>query len=445
MIKDGCHMINAVVIAVILMIVLCLCRLNVVISLFISALVSGLISGMSIEKVINVFGENIVDGAEVALSYALLGGFAALISYSGITDYLVGKIINAIHAENSRWSRVKVKVTIIIALLAMSIMSQNLIPVHIAFIPIVIPPLLSLFNDLKIDRRLIGLIIGFGLCFPYVLLPYGFGQIFQQIIQSGFAKANHPIEFNMIWKAMLIPSMGYIVGLLIGLYVYRKPREYETRKISDSDNVTELKPYILIVTIVAILATFLVQTFTDSMIFGALAGVLVFFISRAYNWYELDAKFVEGIKIMAYIGVVILTANGFAGVMNATGDIDELVKTLTSITGDNKLFSIIMMYVIGLIVTLGIGSSFATIPIIASLFIPFGASIGLDTMALIALIGTASALGDSGSPASDSTLGPTAGLNVDGQHDHIRDTCVPNFLFYNIPLMIFGTIAAMVL
>ncbi|HDA3229314.1 TPA: Na+/H+ antiporter family protein [Staphylococcus aureus] len=438
-------MINAVVIAVILMIVLCLCRLNVVISLLISALVGGLISGMSIEKVINVFGKNIVDGAEVALSYALLGGFAALISYSGITDYLVGKIINAIHAENSRWSRVKVKVTIIIALLAMSIMSQNLIPVHIAFIPIVIPPLLSLFNDLKIDRRLIGLIIGFGLCFPYVLLPYGFGQIFQQIIQSGFAKANHPIEFNMIWKAMLIPSMGYIVGLLIGLYVYRKPREYETRKISDSDNVTELKPYILIVTIVAILATFLVQTFTDSMIFGALAGVLVFFISRAYNWYELDAKFVEGIKIMAYIGVVILTANGFAGVMNATGDIDELVKTLTSITGDNKLFSIIMMYVIGLIVTLGIGSSFATIPIIASLFIPFGASIGLDTMALIALIGTASALGDSGSPASDSTLGPTAGLNVDGQHDHIRDTCVPNFLFYNIPLMIFGTIAAMVL
>ncbi|HCU7613120.1 TPA: Na+/H+ antiporter family protein [Staphylococcus aureus] len=438
-------MINAVVIAVILMIVLCLCRLNVVISLFISALVGGLISGMSIEKVINVFGKNIVDGAEVALSYALLGGFAALISYSGITDYLVGKIINAIHAENSRWSRVKVKVTIIIALLAMSIMSQNLIPVHIAFIPIVIPPLLSLFNDLKIDRRLIGLIIGFGLCFPYVLLPYGFGQIFQQIIQSGFAKANHPIEFNMIWKAMLIPSMGYIVGLLIGLYVYRKPREYETRKISDSDNVTELKPYILIVTIVAILATFLVHTFTDSMIFGALVGVLVFFISRAYNWYELDAKFVEGIKIMAYIGVVILTANGFAGVMNATGDIDELVKTLTSITGDNKLFSIIMMYVIGLIVTLGIGSSFATIPIIASLFIPFGASIGLDTMALIALIGTASALGDSGSPASDSTLGPTAGLNVDGQHDHIRDTCVPNFLFYNIPLMIFGTIAAMVL
>ena len=114
-------MINAVVIAVILMIILCLCRLNVVISLFISALVGGLISGMNLEKVINVFGKNIVDGAEVALSYALLGGFAALISYSGITDYLVGKIIASIHAENSRLSRVKVKIIIIIALLAMDL------------------------------------------------------------------------------------------------------------------------------------------------------------------------------------------------------------------------------------------------------------------------------------------------------------------------------------
>lgn len=148
---------------------------------------------------------------------------------------------------------------------------------------------------------------------------------------------------------------------------------------------------------------------------------------------------------MAYIGVVILTANGFAGVMNKTGDIEKLVSGLTTLSGGNMFVSIVLMYLIGLIVTLGIGSSFATIPIIAALFIPFGESLGMSTMALIALIGTASALGDSGSPASDSTLGPTAGLNVDGQHDHIRDTCIPNFLFYNIPLVIMGTVAALVL
>ena len=66
-------------------------------------------------------------------------------------------------------------------------------------------------------------------------------------------------------------------------------------------------------------------------------------------------------------------------------------------------------------------------------------------MATIAIIGTAGALGDAGSPASDSTLGPTSGLAVDGNHNHIWDTCVPTFFHYNIPLIIFGWIAAIIL
>ncbi|WGZ43149.1 Na+/H+ antiporter family protein [Mammaliicoccus lentus] len=437
--------INAVLVAVIIMIILCLLRLNVVLSIFIGALVGGLLSGMSLDKVIATFGMSIVDGAEVALSYALLGGFAALISYSGITDYIVGKIIQSVKKENSKDSRVKIKIILVASLLVISILSQNIIPVHIAFIPILIPPLISLFNELEMDRRLIATVIGFGLCFPYILLPYGYGHIFQSIIFDSFEKTNIDIAFNDIWKAMLIPSMGYVFGLILAIIIYWKPRKYKKIKVEEDEEIGKLETYPLVVTVIAILATFIVQTFTESMIFGALAGILIFFFSGLYKWRDLDAKLVEGIQIMAYIGVVILSANGFAGVMNETHEVGALVKSLATITGDNKAFSIIMMYLIGLVVTLGIGSSFATIPIIASLFIPFGQEIGLSAMALIAVIGTAGALGDSGSPASDSTLGPTAGLNVDGEHDHIRDTCIPNFLIYNIPLIIFGFIAAMVL
>ena len=94
---------------------------------------------------------------------------------------------------------------------------------------------------------------------------------------------------------------------------------------------------------------------------------------------------------------------------------------------------------------MGIGSSFGTIPIIAALFVPICIAVGFSPLATAALIGTAGALGDAGSPASDSTLGPTAGLNADGKHHHIWDTCVPTFIHYNIPLFIFGVIAAMVL
>jgi predicted histidine transporter YuiF (NhaC family) len=85
------------------------------------------------------------------------------------------------------------------------------------------------------------------------------------------------------------------------------------------------------------------------------------------------------------------------------------------------------------------------VPIIAALYVPLCIDLGFSAMATAALVGTAGALGDAGSPASDSTLGPTAGLNADGQHDHIWDTVVPTFIHYNIPLLVFGWLAAMVL
>ncbi|PKF45810.1 sodium:proton antiporter [Macrococcoides caseolyticum] len=436
---------NAVLIAVLVMVILSLCRLNVVLSLFIGALAGGLVSGLGIDKTIVTFTGGIVDGSEVALSYALLGGFAAILSYSGITDYFVEKIINMLKKDNTVKTRTVTKVTILVSLIIISCMSQNILPVHIAFIPIIIPPLLSLFNELKIDRRLIAIILTFGLNFPYVLMPYGFGYIFHGIIKKGFDKANHPIEMNQIFPAMIIPSLGFIIGLIIAFIIFRKPREYKMIQFKEEVTRKVLKPYVVMVSIVAIVATFLVQLTTESMIFGALAGIMVFFLSFAFEWKTLDEELVSGIKIMAYIGVVMLTANGFASVMSETGDVERLVADMVNFTSGSKVLTIIFMLIVGLIVTLGIGSSFATIPIIAALFIPLGESIGLSTAAIIAVIGTAGALGDAGSPASDSTLGPTAGLNMDGQHNHIWDTCVPTFLLFNIPLIICGFIAAMIL
>ncbi len=436
---------NAVLIAVLVMVILSLCRLNVVLSLFIGALAGGLVSGLGIDKTIVTFTGGIVDGSEVALSYALLGGFAAILSYSGITDYFVEKIINMLKKDNTVKTRTVTKVTILVSLIIISCMSQNILPVHIAFIPIIIPPLLSLFNELKIDRRLIAVILTFGLNFPYVLMPYGFGYIFHGIIKKGFDKANHPIEMNQIFPAMIIPSLGFIIGLIIAFIIFRKPREYKMIQFKEEVTRKVLKPYVVMVSIVAIVATFLVQLTTESMIFGALAGIMVFFLSFAFEWKTLDEELVSGIKIMAYIGVVMLTANGFASVMSETGDVERLVVDMVNFTSGSKVLTIIFMLIVGLIVTLGIGSSFATIPIIAALFIPLGESIGLSTAAIIAVIGTAGALGDAGSPASDSTLGPTAGLNMDGQHNHIWDTCVPTFLLFNIPLIICGFIAAMIL
>jgi putative amino acid transporter len=140
-----------------------------------------------------------------------------------------------------------------------------------------------------------------------------------------------------------------------------------------------------------------------------------------------------------------ISAAGFAAVMKETQGVESLVQSVSSLIGHHKGIAAFLMLLVGLLITMGIGSSFSTVPIIATIYVPLCLQLGFSPMATIALIGTAGALGDAGSPASDSTLGPTSGLNADGQHDHIWDSVVPTFIHYNIPLILFGWVAAMVL
>ena len=197
--------------------------------------------------------------------------------------------------------------------------------------------------------------------------------------------------------------------------------------------------------LVAIAVAFVVQLWLGSMILGALAGFVLFNISGVVKWKEADDLFTEGMKMLAMIGFIMIAANGFAEVMRETGEIATLVEGSVAAIGENKALAALLMLVVGLLITMGIGSSFSTIPIIAALYVPLALQLGFSPLAIVALVGTAGALGDAGSPASDSTLGPTAGLNVDGQHNHIWDTVVPTFLHYNLPLLAFGWLAAMVL
>lgn len=148
---------------------------------------------------------------------------------------------------------------------------------------------------------------------------------------------------------------------------------------------------------------------------------------------------------MGYIAFVMLVAAGYGNIMRETGGVEQLVQSLSSLVGDNQLLGAFGMLVVGLFITMGIGTSFGTIPIIATIYVPLAQQLGFTPTATILLVGVAAALGDAGSPASDSTLGPTAGLNIDGQHDHIRDTCLPTFLHYNIPLILIGTLAALLI
>ncbi|MBH0157995.1 Na+/H+ antiporter family protein [Fictibacillus sp. 5RED26] len=438
---------NAVVLAVAVMLVLSLLRIHVVVALLIGALVGGFVAGMGLTETITVFTEGLGSNAVIALSYALLGSFAVALSRTGLPKLMVEKAIVLVGKEGESKKKSLSKVLILFIILMISSFSQNLIPVHIAIIPIFIPPLLHVLNELQLDRRLVATVITFGLVTPYMWFPVGFGGIFHEILQTNMKDSGLTVKMDQIPAAMTIPSLGMIVGLLIAVFItYRKPRKYEDRTtgMTKTDDVSYTARSI-IVAVLAIVATLFVQLQTDSMIFGALSGIIVLYFSGQLKLNASDAILTEGMKMMSYIGFVMITAAGFAAVMRETGEVETLVKGSASFIGNSTALGVLLMLVIGLLVTMGIGSSFSTIPIITTIFVPLAGELGLSVMATIALIGTAAALGDAGSPASDSTLGPTSGLNVDNQHNHIWDTCVPTFLHYNIPLIAFGFIAAMVL
>ena len=171
-------------------------------------------------------------------------------------------------------------------------------------------------------------------------------------------------------------------------------------------------------------------------------GLGIVFGGGAVSHRKMDKLINEGIGLMGYVAFVMLVAAGFALVLKETGGIDILVNAIMPFMQNSKIIATGLMLFLGLFITMGIGTSFGTIPILAVLFIPICSHLGMSVPASIVVLAAAAALGDAGSPASDTTLGPTAGLNADGQHNHIWDTCIPTFLHYNIPIIIFALIAA---
>ena len=421
---------NPVLVSVIVLCVLCLLKLNVLMSLIIAAMVGAMLGGISIPDAMGILCDGFSGNANTALSYVLLGTFATAIASTGLADMLSKKLSKIMGGKGK---------LMLVILAAVACLSQNLVPVHIAFIPILIPPMLSLMNEMKIDRRAAACSLAFGLKAPYISIPFGFGAIFMGIIADNMTANGMAITVGEVAKFNWLLGLCMLVGLLLAIFVtYRKPREYKNLAINTeaSDAVSDHMTVAHWVTIVAILAVVVIQVKFDSLSLAALGGLLVMFIGQAVKWNKIDEQFAGGIKIMGMIAIVMLVAGGYAEVMKATNAVDALVNAAVSIMGGNKIIAATVITLIGLLVTMGIGSSFSTVPVVAIIYVPLCMKMGFSPAATAILMSAAAALGDAGSPASDTTLGPTSGLNAYGQHDHIWDTCVPTFIHYNVALMI---------
>ncbi|WP_347455366.1 Na+/H+ antiporter family protein [Acinetobacter thermotolerans] len=453
----------AILAAIGVMFGLALARVPVVFALVIGAVVGGLSAGLGLQGTLDAFNNGLGGGAKIALAYGILGAFALALARSGLPDLLAYKMISTLKDEADLKAQNRVKYVIFFTVALAAVFSQNVIPVHIAFIPVLIPPLLVVFNHLQLDRRLIACLLTFGLVGTYMLVPVGFGAIFLNDILghniNTFGKAyGFQISNDQIPGAMAIPVFGMFIGLLVAMFIsYRKPRIYKDVLIEQQQSISaelgveqntgrpQIAKFTIWMAVIAVVATLAVQLYSDSMILAGLVGVAILSCAGIFKWKEADDVIISGMRMMALVGFIMIAAQGFAAVIDATNQVPELVKASVEWIGQSKALAAFLMLLIGLLVTLGIGSSFSTVPILAIIYVPLCIQFGFSPEATIAIIGTAAALGDAGSPASDSTLGPTSGLNMDGQHDHMKDSVIPTFIHYNIPLLIFGWIAAMVL
>ncbi|GAA7401878.1 Na+/H+ antiporter family protein [Helicobacter pylori] len=427
---------NPAFVAIICMCVLSLLRLNVMLSMISATLIAGLMGGLGITESFNAMIDGMKGNLNIALSYILLGALAVAIAKSNLIKVALSKLIGLMNYKRSTFC-------FLIAFIAC--FSQNLVPVHIAFIPILIPPLLHLMNRLELDRRAVACALTFGLQAPYLVLPVGFGLIFQTTILEQLKANGVSTTIAQITGVMWIAGLAMVVGLLVAvLMLYKKPRRYKEKSFN-IENYASLKlNYHDYLTFIGVIVAFVIQLATDSMPLAAFLALAIILLGRGIKFKETDSLMDDSVKMMAFIAFVMLVASGFGEVLQKVHAIEGLVNAITSVV-QGKLLGAFLMLVVGLFITMGIGTSFGTIPIIAVFYVPLCAKLGFSVESTILLIGIAAALGDAGSPASDSTMGPTCGLNADNQHNHIYDTCVPTFLVYNLPLIVFGVVGALLL
>ncbi|MGL2735266.1 Na+/H+ antiporter family protein [Helicobacter pylori] len=427
---------NPAFVAIICMCVLSLLRLNVMLSMISATLIAGLMGGLGITESFNMMIDGMKGNLNIALSYILLGALAVAIAKSNLIKVALNKLIGLMDYKRSTFC-------FLIAFIAC--FSQNLVPVHIAFIPILIPPLLHLMNRLELDRRAVACALTFGLQAPYLVLPVGFGLIFQTTILEQLKANGVSTTIAQITGVMWIAGLAMVVGLLLAvLTLYKKPRHYQEKSFNIEDYASLQLNYHDYLTFIGIVVAFVIQLATDSMPLAAFLALAIILLGRGIKFKETDSLMDDSVKMMAFIAFVMLVASGFGEVLQKVHAIDGLVNAITSVV-QGKFLGAFLMLVVGLFITMGIGTSFGTIPIIAVFYVPLCAKLGFSTESTILLIGIAAALGDAGSPASDSTMGPTCGLNADNQHNHIYDTCVPTFLVYNLPLIVFGVLGALLL
>lgn len=425
---------NPAIVSIALMVTLCLLKGNVFISIVLASLVCGLLGGGAPMDVLDVFINGMGNNNSLVLSILLFGIVVEAIDESGVGAVLAPRL--HLLMGNKRWS-------LLFILFILAVLSESVLMLGPSFVTILVPPFIGYINKLKIDRRAIAAVIVGGLQTGYACIPFGFGLIFQRMVQRSLMENGIDVKVTLVWKSVWPFGLALILGACIAAIVYQKPREYTTahadtlaasvsQEINGYPKISRRHWSIIAVSIVTIIS----QVLTSSLSLGALIGISLLLLVKVVTWKDFERICAKGIGRIGPVAFILMAAAGYSAVFREYSDIDHVLKTMTILVGNNQLLGTLAILLFGLIITIGIGSGLAAIPVISTIIVPMCTQMGFDVYETILIIVSCAGLGDGITPASSQTLFSTAALNLGGEHEHIRDTCIPVFICYVVPVVI---------
>lgn len=361
---------NPVFASVVIMLVLCVLHVNVYLAIIIAAVICGLMGGAPLTEIISLFASGISSHGENAIIFIILAAIASAIVASGMSDAMAPRVSKILGQRP--W-------LLLVGLIIIAALCETVITFGATFVFIIIPPLLTVFNRYSVDRRKVATAIMCGLQIGYVCIPIGYGAVFQDMVAGVMSDCGIEITYLEVAATTWPIFLAMVVAAVVVAVIYRKPRTYTpvpgitAPAETDGAQTDELPPWEFKHTmgIVAAFATPVVQLITGSIVLGGLTALALILIFRVASIKSLDEHIYKGMKDVAAVVFVMAAGTGYANVSNTYGDVNGLVNSIVNMLGSSKLVGAFAMLVLGLIVTLGIGTSWGRFQSSASSWFPW--------------------------------------------------------------------------
>ncbi len=308
----------------------------------------------------------------------------------------------------------------------------------------------SVFDEFKLCREKLAYILDTTSSPISILIPFiGWGAYIMSLIEKSYAEVGLTENaFTVLLKVFPYQFYAFLALLTVPIIVYTgkdygpmklKQQEYladlansparEADTPADEGSGSEdrlsifLYPLGVMLVLIAILISWHAthdgvtgpHIRSTLMIAYMAASLTCMEMMRRYNsktYTESMGIFIQGAESLVYISIVLVLAWSLSSVTSDLGTADYLASIISGSVA--PMYFPIIVFVLGVIISLSTGSSYGTFAILMAIAVPVGFELGASMYMTIAAVLSGGLMGDHCSPISDTTV--LASVGADCNH-----------------------------